>query len=99
MPRERWIVAPLLLALPLLAGCKACNEEALEPQGGAEASASGKALGFWRGEDAVPFAKRLLDRKRLLIQVTPLGARPVLAEFLLEGFDSASVPLREACSW
>lgn len=62
-------------------------------------SASGKALGFWRGEDAVPFARRLLDGKRLLIQVTPLGARPVLAEFPLEGFETASAPLREACGW
>jgi peptidyl-prolyl cis-trans isomerase C len=45
MPRERWFLALLLLQAPwMAAGCKACNEEALEPQGGAEASASGKTL-------------------------------------------------------
>jgi parvulin-like peptidyl-prolyl isomerase len=45
MPRERWILALLLVQAPVVAvGCKACSDDALKPQGGAEASASGKAL-------------------------------------------------------
>ena len=62
-------------------------------------SASGKAFGFWQGDEAVPFVKRLLGGKRLLVQVTPFGARPVLAEFPVEGFDEAVAPLRESCGW
>lgn len=62
-------------------------------------SASGKAFGFWQGEEAIPFVKRLLGGKRLLVEVTPFGARPVLAEFPVEGLDKAVAPLREACGW
>jgi len=62
-------------------------------------SASGKAFGFWRGDESVPFVKRLLGGKRLLVQVTPFGARPVLAEFPVEGLDEAVTPLRKACGW
>lgn len=62
-------------------------------------SASGKAFGYWRGEEAVPFVKRLLGGKRLLVQVTPFGANPVLAEFPVEGLDAAVAPLRKACGW
>lgn len=62
-------------------------------------SASGKAFGFWQGEEAIPFVKRLLGGKRLLVEVTPFGARPVLAEFPIAGLDQAVPPLREACGW
>lgn len=62
-------------------------------------SASGKAFGFWQGEEAVPFAKRLIEGKRLFVQVTPFGARPVVAEFPVEGFDIAVAPLRKSCGW
>lgn len=62
-------------------------------------SASGKAFGYWQGEEAIPFVKRLLGGKRLLVQVTPFGANPVLAEFPIEGFDGAVAPLRKACGW
>jgi type VI secretion system protein VasI len=62
-------------------------------------SASGKAFGFWQGDEAIPFIKRLLGGKRLLVQVTPFGAGPVLAEFPVEGLDSAVAPLRSACGW
>jgi type VI secretion system protein VasI len=62
-------------------------------------SASGKAFGFWRGDRAIPFVKRLLGGKRLLVEVTPFGARPVLAEFPVEGLDKAVAPLRKACGW
>src|SRR5688572_28676364 len=45
MPRERWILALLLMQSPFVAvGCKSCSEDAWKPQEGAEASASGKAL-------------------------------------------------------
>lgn len=62
-------------------------------------SGSGKAFGFWRGSEAVPFLKRLLGAKRLLVQVTPFGARPVVAEFPIAGLDEAIAPLRKACGW
>lgn len=62
-------------------------------------SASGKAFGYWRGDGAVPFIKRLLGSKRLLVEVTPFGARPVLAEFPVEGVEEAVAPLRKACGW
>jgi len=62
-------------------------------------SASSKAFGYWQGEEAIPFAKRLLGGKRLLVQVAPFGANPVLAEFPIEGFNEAVSPLRKACGW
>jgi len=62
-------------------------------------SASGKAFGFWQGDEAVSFAKRLVDSKRLLVQVKPFGTGPVVAEFPVEGFSAAAAPLREACGW
>ena len=62
-------------------------------------SDSGKAFGFWNGDEAIPFLKRLLGGKRLLVQVTPFGARPVLAEFPIIGLDEAVAPLRKACGW
>jgi len=62
-------------------------------------SASGKAFGFWQGDKAVPFVKRLLSAKRLLVETTPFGARPVLAEFPVEGLNEAVAPLRKACGW
>jgi len=62
-------------------------------------SASGKAFGFWQGDEAIPFVKGLLGGKRLLVEVTPFGARPVLAEFPVEGLDEAVAPLRKACAW
>lgn len=62
-------------------------------------SASGKAFGFWQGDDAIPFAKRLFGGKRLFVQVTPFGSRPVVAEFPVEGFEAASASLRKACGW
>jgi len=62
-------------------------------------SSSGKAFGYWQGEEAIPFVKRLLGGKRLLVQVTPFGANPVLAEFPVEGFNEAVSPLRKACGW
>lgn len=62
-------------------------------------SASGKAFGYWQGEEAIPFVKRLLGGKRLLVQVTPFGANPVLAEFPVEGINEAVAPLRKACGW
>ena len=62
-------------------------------------SASGKAFGYWQGEEAIPFVKRLLGGKRLLVEVAPFGARPVLAEFPVAGLDMAVAPLRQACGW
>lgn len=62
-------------------------------------SASGKAFGFWQGEEAVPFARRLIGAKRLFVQVTPFGAQPVVAEFPVLEFEAAAAALRQACGW
>lgn len=62
-------------------------------------SGSGKAFGFWQAEEAQPFLDRLLKARRLLVQVTPFGAQPVVAEFPVGGLDAAIVPLRKACGW
>lgn len=62
-------------------------------------SGSGKAFGYWRGDQAIPFIKSLLGGKRLLVEVAPFNARAVLAEFPIEGVDEAVKPLRKACGW
>ncbi len=62
-------------------------------------STDNRALGLWRGAQAIPFVKELLGADRLLTRFTPFGESPVTAQFPITGLDTAIMPLREACSW
>ncbi|MFW8564860.1 type VI secretion system-associated protein TagO [Orrella sp. 11846] len=63
------------------------------------ASTDSKALGLWRGNRAIPFIKRLLDGKTLLVQATPFSESPITVTFDISGLNEAVKPLREACKW
>ena len=62
-------------------------------------STSNDSLGLWRGNRAIPFIKKMLGADTLLLQFTPYGQSPVLAEFNISDLDKAIAPLREACKW
>ncbi len=52
---------------------------------------------FVRGN--IPFIKKLLKHKKLLIKITPYSASPVTTTFDLRGLEEAIKPLRKACHW
>ena len=52
---------------------------------------------FVRGN--IPFIKKLLKHKKLLLRVTPYSDSPVTATFDLRGLNEAIKPLRKACHW
>lgn len=62
-------------------------------------STDNKALGLWRGGQAIPFAKRLFGADRLLMRFTPYGESSMTASFDISGLEEAIKPLREACHW
>lgn len=65
-----------------------------------DVSTDNEALGFWRGNQAIPFIQRqLLGGETLRVRFTPFNASPVSAEFDLSGIDEAIAPLRKQCGW
>ena len=52
---------------------------------------------FVRGN--IPFIKKLLKHKKLLVKVTPYSESPVTTTFDVRGLKEAIKPLREACHW
>jgi len=47
----------------------------------------------------ISFIKNMLNKDKLLIQLTPYGANTVMAEFDISGIENAIKPLRKACGW
>lgn len=47
----------------------------------------------------IPYIKRMLKHKRLLIEFTPFNASPQITTFNLEGLEERIGALREACHW
>lgn len=47
----------------------------------------------------VGYIKSLIKHDKLLVQVTPYGANPVMTTFDLRGLNEAITPLRKACHW
>ena len=60
-------------------------------------STDNKAV-FVRGGD-IDFAKKLIQHKKLLTQITPYNESPVMATFDLSGLGEDIKPLRKACGW
>jgi type VI secretion system protein VasI len=56
-------------------------------------STDNKAV-FVRGSD-ITFAKKMMNHKTLLTQITPYGESPVMATFPVAGLSGAIKPLRE----
>lgn len=63
------------------------------------ASTDNEALGLWRGNQAIPFIKSVLDNKQLIIRATPYNESAVTATFDIRGIEAAIVELRETCNW
>lgn len=47
----------------------------------------------------IPYIKRMLKHKQLLIEFTPFNASPQITTFNLEGLQERIAALREACHW
>jgi type VI secretion system protein VasI len=64
-------------------------------------SADNKLIGLTDGASAIPFVRRLLPGKSLLIQVNPVNkdGTPVTVHFNIDGLDKAIAPLRQSCGW
>lgn len=62
-------------------------------------STDNKALGLWRGTQAIPFIKTLMTGERVVMRATPFNESPVEFEFRLAGITEAIKPLRSACKW
>ncbi len=58
-----------------------------------------EASGLWNGSSAIPFIKRLFDRKMLLVRITPNAKSPVAVVFNIEGLKDVADPLMDACHW
>ena len=53
---------------------------------------------FYQG-NAITFAKKLMDSKKVFLRVTPYGENSVDATFNLAGLSEAIKPLRHECKW
>lgn len=62
-------------------------------------STNNRSLGLWRGNQAIPFAKEMLDHDEMLVRMTPYGESAVTARFRISGLREAIAPLRAACAW
>ncbi|MBB4402534.1 MULTISPECIES: type VI secretion system-associated protein TagO [Rhizobium/Agrobacterium group] len=62
-------------------------------------STDNKSLGAWNGGKAIPFIKKLIPAKKLIVQFTPYNENPKMAEFNIAGLDSVVEPLRKQCGW
>lgn len=58
-----------------------------------------KALGLWRGGQAIPFIKRMMEGDAMVVRATPYNESSITTTFTIAGLSDAVVPLREACGW
>jgi len=47
----------------------------------------------------VGYIKSLIKHDKLLVQLTPYSANPIMTTFDLRGLKEAVTPLRDACHW
>lgn len=64
-----------------------------------QVSTDNKALGLWRGGNAIPFIRSLFGGENLLVQITPFNESRMNADFRIAGLEDAIGPLREGCNW
>lgn len=66
---------------------------------GMHESTDNRALGLWRGNRSIPFIKRMLNKQRMIVRMTPYGQSPFTATFNIAGLEEAIEPLRKECGW
>ena len=57
------------------------------------------SLGFWSGDEAIPFLRELLGKRQLNVQMTPYADSPIAADFRIAGLDEAIKGVRDECGW
>lgn len=62
-------------------------------------SSDHKALGLWRGHQAIPFIKSLFGHHTLVVRITPYNESPQEVTFNITGLETASKQLRKTCGW
>ena len=68
-------------------------------RGEMRSSTDSSALGYWRGREAIPVAKRLSGGTLLRLRVTPVNMDPQTLQFQLAGYDGKMEEVRDACNW
>lgn len=58
-----------------------------------------EAVGFWSGDESIPFIKSLIGSERLVVRFTPYGENPREMTFETAGLEHFIDPVRKACSW
>ncbi len=74
------------------------DDEAPRVKGFTE-STNNRSLGLWRGGQAIPFIREMLDNEQLLVRMMPYGESAFEVSFNISGLDEAIQPLRDACGW
>lgn len=64
-----------------------------------EESTDNKALGYWRGRKAIPFAKSMFGGSELIARMTPYSESSFTVTFDITGLENAIKPLRASCQW
>lgn len=57
------------------------------------------SLGLWRGGDAIPLLRDMLDAQTMTVRMKPFDEDLFTVTFDVAGLDAAIAPLRAACHW
>ncbi|WNL40987.1 type VI secretion system-associated protein TagO [Halomonas sp. PAMB 3264] len=59
----------------------------------------GHALGFWQGDEAIPFIESLFGAQTLSLNATPAEGDPIELTFNIEGIEERIESVRGSCGW
>ncbi|WP_119458542.1 type VI secretion system-associated protein TagO [Rhodospirillaceae bacterium SYSU D60014] len=62
-------------------------------------STNHNSIGLWRGQQSIPFIRRLFGKDTLLVRLTPYGENPATVSFTISGLRDEIGPLAQACNW
>lgn len=74
-------------------------DDALATHSNFRESNDNKALGLWNGGSSIPFIKKMLGKKQLIVRATPFSDSAVTLTFDIAGIDNAIGSVRETCDW
>lgn len=57
------------------------------------------ALGLWSGGTSIPFIKKMLGHKQLIVRATPYNESSITVKFPISGIENEITELRKTCGW
>lgn len=57
------------------------------------------SVGLWDGQSAVPFIKKMLGKKNLVVRIVPYSESAITASFTLQGMATGIKELSDVCGW